>query len=59
MSWDCNHLFEIISYMLIILSFFIGVFFFSKSKQTASRKSTGDKESEIQMEKSFFIDNAE
>lgn len=58
-SVECNLILDKISYLLIIISFFVGVIFFSKSKNTSSLpNNVNHKEIElIEKEQSFFIDN--
>lgn len=61
-SINCNVvLTERLSYLLIFISFSLGVIFFSRSKNPGSPlKKFGNKEKElIEMEQSFFLDNSE
>ncbi len=60
-SINCNILTDKLSYLLIFISFSLGVIFFSRSKSTGSPlKNLDNKERElIEMEQSFFLDNSE
>jgi hypothetical protein len=60
-SLNCNILTEKLSYLLIFISFSLGVIFFSRSKYPGSPlKNLDNKERElIEMEQSFFLDNSE
>jgi hypothetical protein len=55
---NCNQLLDILSFLLMFISFIAGVIFFSRTKDTKSDLQNDQKQKElIEMEQSFFIDN--
>ena len=58
---ECNPLLDKLSYLLMIISFFIGMLFFSKSKHSeqSHRTTNYDEKGLIESETRFFINMPE